>query len=238
MISIDNIGEFPSLSGAGLAFRRPTRGPEIELTRAYIEFLPDPPVGQRVEVFVEPRLPAGFPDLVAVYWDEEAAAGVRVTDLKVNEVRLLHHLSQVGCAKKKDVEALFGAALRGALATLIGADLVHATSGDYEAAPLNQTFAVRRLVSIEAKVRDWRRGLEQAVRNTWFASESYLLVDCVSEGSPVGPAAAREGIGLVTARRPLARPIVSAQPDELPKSYAAWLFNQWVCGLQQAERVA
>jgi hypothetical protein len=239
MLSIDSVSAYPAFGSLRPSFRRPTRGPEYDLAVAFAErCLPSAPPGQQLEVFLEPRLPSGFPDVVAVYWSERAAARAPDADLALNDIRLLHHLSDVGSADRAALEMLFGPSLRRSLMTLIEAGFVSATARTYKAAPLRETFAVTRLVSIEAKVRDWQRGLRQATINTWFASESYLLLGRLPNDPRLSEVASREGIGVLTPDNPLENPVIRAQEDSLPKSYAAWLFNLWACRVQQSRSLA
>lgn len=54
------------------------------------------------------------------------------------------------------------------------------------------------VIAIEAKLRDWRRALQQAYRNTSFASESYVLLplEAVSRALANASDFTRRGVGV------------------------------------------
>ena len=114
------------------------------------------------------------------------------------------------------------------LERLRDADLVTYKSGSWRVKSLNEIFAVRRLITIEAKVSAWNQGLHQAFYNTWFASESYLLIPHIPKASRLLDEAERFGIGVVTHDQHLNKSAACARKEQIPKSYASWLFNEWV----------
>jgi hypothetical protein len=110
---------------------------------------------------------------------------------------------------------------------LLDAELVDDKEGLWEAKPLEEIFAIERLIAIEAKMKNWQEGLQQAFHNTWFASESYLLLPDVPNTSDLMQQAASFGVGLLTACCSPVQSKLPAKVGRLPKSYASWLFNEW-----------
>jgi hypothetical protein len=108
------------------------------------------------------------------------------------------------------------------------ANVIYSHGRSWRVRSLRKCFAVKRLVAIEAKLDNWRRGFKQAVKNTWFASESYLLLPTVPCDEDVVELARKFGVGVLLQSRPVARPVVRATEADLPRSYASWLFNEWV----------
>ncbi len=226
---------------AGPFLRTPTAGPELELVYRYLA----KPLGVSNAdwaqvAFVEPRIESGFPDIVLVQWDTHVTRHwpkERIS-LSTADIRLLHTFYQFSNC------SLAPPSIRGrkqleAIERLAAADVLTYQNGDVRLRPLYEIFAVRRLISIEAKVTDMRSGLEQAIRNTWFASESYLLTPQLPRSTDVIKDAARFGIGLITIdMSPDVTPI-PARCETLPKSYVSWQFNEWawrssLTGLQGA----
>ncbi len=60
--------------------------------------------------------------------------------------------------------------LRRAVTALEAAGLISETTRRVRARSLNDIFLARQIIAIEAKMTDWRRAIEQAIANTWFAS--------------------------------------------------------------------
>jgi hypothetical protein len=97
------------------------------------------------------------------------------------------------------------------------------SGGRWRARSLSKTFAIRRIVAIEAKVNEWRAALDQAFVNTWFTPESYVLVPVIPRGADLLETALRQGVGVLSKERPNLEP----RPAMHPTSYASWLFNEW-----------
>jgi hypothetical protein len=230
LVAAHTLDAFPILESAGFSSRRPTRGPEYELVEAYVQSkLPPPPQGQTRTVFVEPRISSGFPDIVVVYWHVATAqrwSGSR-TKLTPLDLRVVHYLATTGPADISQLQTVFSHGIRTALTRLHAAALIRRTAQVWRALTLDRIFAVRRLIAIEAKLDQWQRGLSQALQNTWYASESYLLLARLPRRPCFAQEASRLGIGVVTHDQPLEHAESAARREQLPKSYASWLFNDW-----------
>lgn len=227
VLDADNPAEMPG----SLNLRTPTRGEEHDLVRAYIQRqLPLPRLGQVRTVFVEPEVETGYPDLVVAYWHERTAAEwpSERANLRRADLQVMHGLFIDGPSSAARLQAAHRSSFHESLERLVAAGMVYRKGTLWYARSVQSIFALRRLVAIEAKVGDWRRGAWQAVRNTWFASESYLLAPPdVTTPELIGEAT-RLGIGLLQANAPFSRPVVEAESAPLPRSYASWLFNEWV----------
>lgn len=232
LITADTLGRIPTPKSLGVSLRRSTTGPEYELVQEYLHshHLPPTPRGQECTIFLEPRLASGFPDIVLVYW--HVATTQSWSKYRANltsfDLRVLHYLVCVGAANITEIQSVFTEGIGPSLERLYTAELIRYPTYFFEPMDLHHIFAVYRLIAIEAKVDDWRGGLAQALQNTWFASESYVLLPQLPRRSPVLKEAAQLGIGVVTADRALEQARTPARPERLPKSYTSWLFNEWV----------
>lgn len=216
-----------NLTSMGLSFRGRTPGPESDLVDWFLATCPiRTPAGCRTTIFCEPRLESGFPDLVVVTWSP-----IPVRDwiseralLTCRDLRVLHFLMSQPFSSHGRLQELFPSKLKSTLDRLQAADLIRERRTGWMPRALSESFAVRSIVAIEAKIRNWRDGLEQAVLNTWFASHSYILLPHIPRHSPLLDEARLHGIGVWT--RDNVRFPRSA-PDRLPRSYVSWLFNEW-----------
>jgi hypothetical protein len=137
-----------------------------------------PPRGSRTTLFPEPRLVSGLPDLVAVTWHvptTERWTGARHA-LSTSDLRLVQLLVSHGETTEKELRELAGRDALRAIVRLEAAGLVVKREGAWRVRRLKDAFAVRGIVAFEAKITDWANALAQARQNTWFASESYVLV--------------------------------------------------------------
>lgn len=236
MVYCETISAFPSLQNAGLSPRLMTPGPEKDLVLSFVASgIPAAPEGQELTIFIEPKLESGYPDIVAVYWDHlitKSWSGAR-SKLTKNDLRLLQFLvlsADDGSIPIGRVYSSFGRGpkSRQSLGRLLRAELIDIDESEsLFVRPLSEIFAVRRLIAIEAKISDWKSALAQAFQNTWFASESYLLLRDVPKRSNLQESAAQFGLGVLGPADELDVAQIAARQDNLPKSHASWLFNEW-----------
>lgn len=231
MITSENIKNFPDLSKSGLTPRKTRNGPEYDFLQKYLQgYLPSTPKGQELTVFIEPNVDSVFPDAVAVYWDLNTAEkwNEQRMLLSKQDIRLLHYFSLVNTTTYSNLEIAFSCNLHKSLKRLEEAQLIKKNKLDYwSIKPLKNIFAVKRLITIEAKISDWQGGLLQAFFHTWFASESYLLISKLPKGKQLVDDASRLGIGIATDKVALENSLAKARCENIPKSYASWLFNEW-----------
>ena len=161
-------------------------GPEMDLVASFLNgsIFAAPPRCE-VSIFQEPRLPSGFPDLVIVFWRRDVVQDwvPARASLRTPDIRLAHYLCQIGPAMLPDLQASFGKNVSRCLERLHEAGIVKPKRDCWTVRSLSEVFAVKQLIAVEAKVNKWRAGLKQAWLNTWFASDSYLLVPQVPRGS-------------------------------------------------------
>jgi len=215
---------------AGMSSRPPRQGPEADLVERFLgQFRPRVAVDHRMTIFREPQLPAGAPDVVVVKWDAAVASRWEPArrQLTASDVQLVHFLATSGPA---DLASLawhqFRRAPR-ALRVLADLGLVRESRGRWRAAPLRGVFAVRSIIAFEAKISNWSTAIEQAARNRWFASESYVLAPRGSALPSLVAGSRTFGVGVWV--EGAAAPVLRAVRNEArqPVSYASWLFNEW-----------
>jgi hypothetical protein len=216
-----------------LPSRKPrTSGPEHMLLQTFLEqFHFVVPAGYRVTLFREPRIESGFPDLVCVVWDARSHHlwNPKRALLRKQDLQLLHLLVSSGSYDAVDSGFFEQKRYAPSLRRLAEAEAIYRRGDAWLAQPLSSLFLITEIIAIEAKMRDWRQVVKQAQVNTWFASRSYILVPRPPAKSFLPEYAKNAGVGLITATDP-ERPLVEAERLSLPRSYASWIFNEWVAG--------
>jgi hypothetical protein len=231
LITAQKAHKMPGSAESGLFLRKQTVGPEKHLVVEYLEEqLPLSPRGQRRTIFVEPRIDSGFPDAVVVYWNLSTAmhwteARRHLTKI---DIRIAHFLALSGARSTEELQPFFSVNINRCLERLTVAGLVRRTAQVWRLRSLKEIFAVRRLIAIEAKMENWRDGLDQAFQNTWFSSESYLLLPQMPKAMKLRQRSRSLGVGIRTRKQWLDSLEDTARIDRIPKSYASWLFNEWV----------
>lgn len=218
-------------STLNIRHRQTSSGPEFDLINAALENgFPNDTRLQRL-LFREPELPTGFPDLVLVYFGRGPVnfAPPRV-HLTRHHIRLLHHLYSV---RGSNIENLSSALLlkehlvHTFVDDLINSSLVVLRGKTIISKSLPSIFAARRIVAVEAKVKDWRKALYQAAANKWFASHSFILLPKHRRLALISEEAQKLGVGVLVYDGEVTKVVVRAKKNNIPASYGSWLFNEW-----------
>jgi hypothetical protein len=186
----------------GAAFRRQRPGPEAELVSAFLENFPfEIPRGCHATVFCEPRIESGFPDLVVVFWSVATANKWRQERAELNQqdIRLVHYLHDAGPKTQSNLIPFFSRGLAHSLERLEAAHLIRQVKDAWKPLSIWDSFAVRRIIAVEAKISEWSEALDQAHLNTWFASDSFVLMPKNKHQPHVKAAARSKGVRLCTA---------------------------------------
>ncbi len=218
----------------GVSFRTRIAGPEKELIDAALCCrLPTDGRLARV-VFHEPSVPTGYPDVVAVY---PTSRSVAVSPERLNvtaaHIRLLHQIHCLGYTRAVNLSQLVHRRLREVLKmldVLERAGLIVVRGNAIRLQALERIFVAKRIVAIEAKVRDWRKALQQAAANRWFASHSYVLLPLRRSYRLVLEEATALGVGVLAYRGSRLDVLLKASVQPIPQSFGSWLFNEWVIG--------
>ena len=213
----------------GVRFRRSVSGPESDLIERFLEaYQPDLHPSCDTTVFREPWLASGAPDLVVVVWHTPTTVEWLDARLAVSarDVKLVQLLVSNGPTPTPDFKRLGGVSAEKSLNRLESAGLVRRASGSWRARSLRRSFAVRKIIALEAKIGDWQRALVQAAVNRWFASESYILIDRMPRNSRASEEARAIDVGIWVDGEPAPRQ-KPASVLRQPLSYTSWLFNEW-----------
>lgn len=225
-------------SALGAAFRSRRSGPELDLIDRFLDELPfAAPRGCHATIFREPRIASGFPDLVIVYWSIAATRDWvnERSSLTRDDIRIAHYLHHCGPKSSSDIRHLGQRSIKSNLERLEAARLIRRYGDIWQLRALTKIFAARRIIAVEAKISEWSVAVNQAHLNTWFASDTFVLVpeDASTDrlrkaAKPLGVRVCRPGKPVECNRR--------AFPNRVPRSYASWLFNEWAWRSAEAPR--
>lgn len=202
------------------------------------------PAGRRI-VFKEPELEFSFPDIVVAVKRAGLPMSAARRGLHASHFRVLNHLHSRRSRTAQPVEAIAtmlclpSRRAQAIVDDLRGAGLVTVTkSGCVRPVPVASAFGLSAIVAVEAKMSDWRGAINQAVRNTWFASHSYVLLPTGRATASAVEAATALGIGVITFDGVACETRVRAVRQPLPTSYGAWLVDEWALARSESECVA
>jgi DUF1365 family protein len=110
---------------------------------------------------------------------------------------------------------------------LLNADLISTRGSFVTARPLGKIFAARHIIAVEAKIKNWRKALQQAVANLWFASHSYILLPPLRTLNRVVKEAKKFGVGVLVFDGKKTKMVFRPKRQQIPISYGSWLISEW-----------
>ena len=158
-------------------FREPRPGPELQMQTAVAKQIPflfpctDRPSWTAGQVSIG----AGMPDLTVISSDPEV---VTLSSVNLPHAHILAYLRTVGRARLDTiVQRIRGPrkTVAQCLEALVLAQVVDEGDAVFSLRPCWRNI-LAEIITIEVKVKDWRRAVEQAGRNTIFAHRSYVAL--------------------------------------------------------------
>jgi hypothetical protein len=105
--------------------------------------------------------------------------------------------------------------------------IIKSKSEKYKARKKSDIFCIKAIVSIEAKIHDWRRALYQATNNSYYASESYTLFPESTITGNMMKEYSSSDIGVISFNE-TSRIIKKSKKNAIPLSLNSWLFNEYI----------
>lgn len=224
-----------SNSQLGLSIRKSKKGPEQEFVQNFTEHISYyfQKKDSRIAVFYEPQLDTGFPDIVFIEYNpsifdawKEPRYSLLPADLKV-----LHHLYHSGGSNSEALTNQLGINSKNLLTSLerlLDSKLIKRTAKHWKPYCLKRTFAIKKIIAIEAKIKNWKSAFRQAETNKWFSSESYVVSPVLRPTTSIVNTARRLGVGIYTFNATGINEVNQAVKGKLPACYASWMFNEWI----------
>ena len=109
---------------------------------------------------------------------------------------------------------------------LIKAELLIERDQSFKLKSLESVFFVKKIISIEAKIKNWKKAFEQAWLNEFFASESYVLLPHNTINAHVIEYSQKLGVGVIAHEAKKSVIIKESKSKRIPSSYSSWVFNE------------
>ncbi len=234
-----------SLSEIGYISRTSTQGKEYLLVQDFISFMNDKYKkyrNKKAMIFIEPQLETGFPDIViAEYYSlppncwNDARGDLNTTDLKIlcfiqNNAELTIEKISRTLGFPKDIT-------EESVQRLKKAKMIHLyKNGKVLKVPLETYCRIKKIISIEAKINKWSEAIRQANNNTWFSTESYVLLNKDSYSKKVSDTCEQYGLGIILLNGALKKAKESVYRS-FPVSFASLQFNEWLIRYYHKEKL-
>ncbi len=219
----------------GLKFRTISHGPEIELVDDFIHEIPKlfHSKNNKLALFIEPLIDGAYPDLVLAAYNPKTIENWNVHRnlLEKQDFKIFENIRFQRGATSTELFKSTGHTYKTILQSiekLYDANLIERKHGQWKSKPLKDCYSIKRLISIEAKMNEWKTLIDQADANQWFASESYALSSVKKPRTSTINKFKHYGIGLYSLSDQTIVKLNDAKKQSLPKSYMSWMFNEWI----------
>lgn len=181
----------------------------------------------------EPYTGIGYPDLVCIIWDKKLSTywNENRNNLKIDDIKILHYLYKTKQKKSIDnINVELGYSLLSiekSFDRLLRAELVNHSQDNFSIKPINQIFYIKKIISIEAKLANWRKAQEQALNNCLFSSDSFVLFPEKIINSKLLHAYSESEVGIISFEKDF-KIVKKAKINQIPSSFHSWQFNEYI----------
>ncbi|MDL2217885.1 hypothetical protein LJC27_04430 [Christensenellaceae bacterium OttesenSCG-928-M15] len=221
----------------GYYARTTTKGDEIDMVNSYIEHI----VSKykklkkgRVAIFIEPQIDTGYPDIVIVEYSgvPKIAWADSRRNLTTTEMKILFQVYKQKNASLSDLNELLGFSpeeIKKSFVHLAACNLIHLSKSEMYARNTQlQAFCnVKKVIAIEAKIDKWSEAILQASKNSWFSTESYILLNKTHCNEAIINKCKEHGVGIILVNGSI-KHVLKSTKRQFPISYTSLLFNEWI----------
>lgn len=174
---------YDNYSALGILSRPITEGKEFDMVKEFIKFRE----GQfhatstkELLIFLETKINNSYPDIIFAEYNPEKyedwnRARNRLTTKDLKIFHFIYKNENVTSPLLIKELAIQYKTLQRSIEALMDAHLVERKDGYWNIPNKNKIFGVSKLEAVEAKIGKWNEVVQQAIINTTFASESFVL---------------------------------------------------------------
>ena len=226
-----------SIPSIGYTARSTTYGEEFEMVNKFIDEIikkKDSLSRKRIDIFIEPQIETGYPDIVIAeyymskkfHWCDDRH------NLTNNDLKILFEIQKANKLPISKLEELLGFSkqdLNKSLSKLSKSNMINIFNSSECVGSVNigKYSRINKIIAIEAKVDKWNEAIRQATNNTWFATESYILMNKEKCDESIVQLCKDRGIGIILMNGKIQKKLDSEKRN-FPVSYSSLLFNEWI----------
>jgi hypothetical protein len=182
----------------------------------------------------EPFTGFGYVDLVCIIWKKNSFNNwtIERNNLLIDDIKILHHLYRTKKYKSAlELRAELGFSLKKVLSSILrlfDAGLIFPGSDDkYKICKKSDIFHIKKIVSIEAKLQDWRSALNQTINNFYYSSESYTLFPENKISDRMIENYNQYDVGIISFDESSCI-LKQSKKNSIPSTFNSWLFNEYI----------
>ena len=217
--------------------RTATPGEEMEMVNRYVNVICEKynkVSTKNYAIFIEPQIESGYPDIVIIeYRNIKSDQWVKKRNqLTNNDLKILYEVQKIKHTTVPEISKLLGFSQREIIKSvemLNACNLLYFKKNKESVRnkSLKSYCSVTKIIAIEAKINKWNDAINQARKNIWFATESYILMNRDNCAYDVFNTCRLEGIGIILVNGKIEKTLLSEKRD-FPVSYMSLLFNEWI----------
>lgn len=217
--------------------RTATKGKEVEMVNRYVNSLCNRYKHNKeksLSIFIEPKIESGYPDIVIVEYKKKKIDKFykREEFLNNQDLKILFESMRMKRSTVEEIASLLGYSncktVEKSIDKLLAYDLVRINdSGSIISSKDLKDSAISKIVAIEAKIDKWSEALVQANRNTWFATDSYIMLNKETCNENIIESCKKQGIGIILVNGKISK-ILKSESKKFPISYGSLLFWEWI----------
>jgi len=200
-------------------------GPESDLIDSFFAIGGPRRLVKNPHLLIEPNLPVGQPDVVLVSGIALKNIDMQFGVLSAEHLRLLHHVYSGGSRTLVELSnelSVSESVIRKRVSSLVDANIIRMCSNGAIARLSKLVFPFKKIISIEAKVKNWKGAIEQARKNKWFSSESYILMPKMRNIDSIISEASKCGVGVIICSDLNVDIVLAAPKIPIPSSVGSW----------------
>ncbi len=183
----------------------------------------------------------GFPDLLRIEYDKKVVMRRRrnpnLRNLKhfdTDCAYMMAYLSEkrwIKLSTLKSKATLYNGSINVIIEKLRERGLVVKRGDKIKSKPRREIFAIKSIVAIEAKLRQWKRAVLQAQRHLWFTNNSNILIptNCCTQVNTIIDSCKKYHVGLIALSEDRKILTIVKRGKRKPyNTHLAWLLNEFL----------
>ena len=217
----------------GIKFRKEPNGPEADFVRKFLDekyvLLNE---NLEYQVLTEVVADGCVPDIVIVGYEKNLKASWHPerNNLTRTDLKILHNIFKSGArgiTLEKLKNSLGFKDLKRSISRLQSSNLVFESNGRMRVLDADNAFFIRQIITIEAKLRNWKEAIGQAQLSENFSSHSYVLLPEKIVSKNV-KSVFDNSIGLISFNDKKVKFKKKARKNKIPSSYFSWAINEYL----------
>ena len=188
-------------------------------------------------VFLEPHIDSGYPDIVVVKYTnaKDCLWSTDHFNLSRTHFKVLFEINRNKTISIKRLSQQTGIEqdkLIRIVNMLVKCNLAIERKRSVQRVPMKDYYCIKQIISFEAKISKWSEAISQALINTRFATESYVLMKGQESPEKMVSRCKELGIGIYLMGDNLHKDLIAYKQNQ-PLAYTSYWINELVMRIER-----